>query len=55
MAERVTELERQLAALGEENAALRALVQALEAELERLRREQSKHSGNSGKRRRRTP
>lgn len=48
-AERVTELEHQLAARDGELAALRAVVEALEAELERLRREQSKHSGNSGK------
>lgn len=48
-AERVAELEEQLAARDGELAALRVVVEALEAELERLRREQSKHSGNSGK------
>ncbi|MDP9402843.1 MAG: IS66 family transposase [Actinomycetota bacterium] len=48
-AERIAELERQLAFRDEEIAALKAVVGTLEAELERLRREQSKHSGNSGK------
>jgi len=55
-AERVSELERQMAvrdgeiaARDAEIAALKAVVEALEAELERLRREGSKHSGNSGK------
>lgn len=49
LGERVAELERQLAARGEEVATLKALVEALEAEIERLRREGSRHSGNSGK------
>lgn len=42
LAERVGELEA-------ENAALRATVGVLEAELETLRRRADKHSGNSGK------
>ncbi|MGH9153638.1 MAG: IS66 family transposase [Acidimicrobiales bacterium] len=49
MAERIAELERQLAARDQEIATLAAAIEALEAEVERLRREQSKHSGNSGK------
>ena len=49
LAERIAELERQLEARNQEVAVLKAALESLEAEVERLRREQSKHSGNSGK------